>query len=72
MDNILIDWIDSFVRDRLQFVKYRNLISKPVVISSGIPGGSDCGSLLFLLFMNNIHQGIRYSSTLLFADQVEV
>lgn len=68
----LLDWIESYLRNRVQFVKIDNSLSKPINVTSGVPQGSHLGPLLFLLFINDLPNVIKHSECLLFADDLKV
>lgn len=67
----LLSLFSSYLRDREQFVKYQNFISRVFVPSSGVPQGSNLGPLLFLIFINDIVNGV-VSERLLFADDLKL
>ena len=56
-------WISSLLSERSQKVVLDGQASDPVPVLSGVPQGS----VLFLIFINNLPENIR-SSVLLFAD----
>ena len=56
-----------FLQDRAQTVSIQGIKSSSIPVVSGVPQGSVLGSLLFLLFINDIDNGIQ-SSLRLFAD----
>ena len=61
-------WISSWLSERSQKVVLDGRASDPVPVLSGVPQGSVLGPVLFLIFMNNLHDNIR-SSVSLFADE---
>ena len=57
----LLQWISSFLRDRLQKVVLGDFESVWKAIWSGVPQGSVLGPLLFLIYLNDISDTIVYS-----------
>ena len=51
-----LSWLKSYLTNRHQFVAYDNIKSENAekIISYGVPQGSILGSLLFLIFINNL------------------
>ena len=68
--NILY-WIRSFLTDRKQRVVVRNKASEFRSVTSGVPQGSVLGPLLFILFINDIPDGID-NSLMMFADDTKL
>jgi hypothetical protein len=73
------DWIKSYLRDRYQRVEIQNKnsnhnsFSNWGVIKHGVPQGSILGSLLFLLYINDLSKTInRKSKPILFADDTSI
>ena len=62
-----LQWISSFLTDRIQRVVCGGCVSDPVEILSGVPQGTVLGPLLFLVYINDITQCVS-SSCRLFAD----
>ena len=50
MSNSALNWITSFLTDRVQHVKINNNMLPPASVLSGVPQGSVLGSVLFLCF----------------------
>ena len=65
--NTLINWIQSFLIGRTQTVVLDGESSEEVKVTSGVPQRSVLGPLLFLLYINDLHENIR-SQVRLFAD----
>lgn len=70
--NPLLSWFNSFLSQRIQFVKYKNFISTPMNVISGVPQGDHLSPLLFNLFINDSISSISHSSILLFADDAKI
>ena len=60
-------WTSSWLSQRSQKVVLDGQASDPVLVLSGVPQGSVLGSILFLIFINDLPENIR-SSVRLFAD----
>ena len=63
----VIHWIRNWLKDRRQRVVVDGVASKEVVVESGVPQGTVLGPLLFLLYINDMGDGVR-SNIRLFAD----
>jgi hypothetical protein len=67
----LILFLESYLRDRVQYVDVRGHKSYSFKASSGAPQGSNLAPLIFSLFINDICSSIS-SNILLFADDVKL
>ena len=63
----ILNWFTSYLSDRSQKVVINGKSSNSKSIFAGVPQGSILGPLLFLIYMNNINEGID-SEMKLFAD----
>ena len=71
IDENLLKWIKSFLSGRSQTVKVNGSKSLPADVTSGIPQGSVLGPLLFVLYINDLLDGIT-SDGLLYADDAKI
>ena len=65
-------WFKSYLTDRLQFVSILGFDSDKRSIKHGVPQGSVLGPLLFLIYINDLHNAIKHSQTYLFADDTNL
>ena len=67
----LLDWIESFLTGRQQYVTVKGRSSEWKDVLSGVPQGSVLGPLLFLLYVNDFPNIIK-SILKLFADDAKI
>ena len=65
----LLTWLNNYLRCRKQRVTLNGISSSWLPLKAGVPQGSVLGPLLFLLYINDIADGLQ-SNIHLFADDV--
>ena len=67
----LLSWFQSYLSDRRQRVVLNGQTSDWAFVEAGVPQGSMLGPLLFLIYINNIVNGVN-SAIRLFADDTSL
>ena len=65
-------WFHSYLTNRFQFVNINDIQSSRLSVSTGVPQGSVLGPLLFIIYMNDIHQASTKFHAILFADDTNL
>ena len=66
------DWFKSYRSNRNQYVSINGFHSGLTSINCGIPQGSVLGPLLFLLYINDFNQAIKFCKVHHFADDTNL
>ena len=64
--------IDSYIKDRFQYVKYDKYESDLIEIKTGIPQGSILGPLFFSIYINDLVNSSNKFSYLMYADDTTI
>ena len=65
-------WFKSYLSNRQQFVSINGYDSKKQNVKFGVPQGSVLGPLLFLIYINDLHFAMKFSTTHHFADDTNL
>ena len=69
---LALNWFQSYLTDRKQYVLYNNVQSQTLDITCGVPQGSVLGPLLFLIYVNDTANCLTHSKLIYFADDTTV
>ena len=68
----LLNWFESYLTNRKQYVFYNGVSSDIASFSCGVPQGSVLGPLLFLIYINDLPNISEKLSFFLFADDTNI
>ena len=71
MGNSIINWIEQWLTDRRQRVVVDGEVSSWKSVLSGVPQGSVLGPILFLVYINDLEEGV-IGKILKFADNTKL
>lgn len=72
ISGMLFEWIRTYLRGRIQFVRVFNNTSESFSVHSGVPQGSHLGPLLFVMVMNDLPSFMTKAIVLIYADDVKI
>ena len=68
----ILTWLKSFLSNRFQSVSVEGKLSFTHLVLSGIPQGTALGPLLFIIFIDDIYESVKYSLARSFADDTRL
>ena len=68
----LLEWIKSYLSNRVQTVAINGVHSYPAKVLSGVPQGTVLGPILFLIYINDLNKCITSSIVSHFADDTRI
>ena len=67
-----LNWFQSYLSNRKQYVEYNNTLSSHTDVITGVPQGSILGPLFFIFYMNDIASVTDKFHSVLYADDTSL
>ena len=67
-----LKWFESYLHGRKQYVDFDGIHSNTAYIGTGVPQGSILGTLLLIIYMNDIHMASQHFNVILYADDTNL
>ena len=67
-----LKWFESYLKNRTQKCRVNDHLSSSNPVSCGVPQGSNLGSLLFLVYINDLPNCLNWAIPRMFADDTSV
>ena len=68
----VITWMKSYLKERKQHVKFKNIESDTETVTSGVPQGSILGPVLFIIFTNSLAEHLKKYQISSYADDTQI
>ena len=72
IDGKELNWMTDYLFNRKQLVDFQNTYSDEKPLQTGVPQGSILGSLLFVLFLNDLYEVLKHSKIVKYADDTVI
>ena len=69
---LVLNWLKNYLTERYQCTIANNVTSDRQLITCGVPQGSVCGPLLFLIYINDISSVLEHCKVSLYADDTVI
>ena len=70
--DVELDWFRNYLNNRMQCVTINKSVSPLREVNTGVPQDSLLGVLLFQLTVNDMHKCLRFSKSVLYADDTTI
>ena len=65
-------WFENYLSNRVQSVRLGSSVSSPRTVSYGVPQGSILGPILFLIYINDMHEILKNYFLVQYADGSQI